>query len=146
MGAPAGSPHPSVEPRMPGPRRRRGRPLFAVMAAFSEQHRFRLDLPARRGKRQARPARLSIRVAKVRICRPGPCSDPNAPPEIELSAIEVREIDPPAGEDPIHWRLMTTHEVETVAQALIVIGWYRQRWHVEQLFRTVKRQGIDIEE
>jgi hypothetical protein len=123
-----------------------GGTLFAVMAAFPEQHRFRLDLPARRGKRQARQARLSVRFGKVRICRPGPCSDPNAPPEIELFAIEIREIDPPAGEDPIHWRLMTTHEVETVKQAVTIIGWYRQRWHVEQLFRTVKRQGIDIEE
>ena len=27
-----------------------------------------------------------------------------------------------------------------------MIGWYRQRWHIEQLFRTVKRQGIGLEQ
>jgi hypothetical protein len=116
------------------------------MVAFPEQHRFTLDLPARPGKRQARQARLAVRFGRVRVCRPKNCSDPKAPAEIELSAIEVRELAPPAGEDPIHWRLLTTHAVETIAQALTVIGWYRQRWHIEQLFRTVKRQGLDIEE
>jgi hypothetical protein len=62
-----------------------------------------------------------------------------------LSAIEVSEIDPPPGEQPITWRLLSTHDVETVEQALRLIGWYRQRWHIEQLFRTVKSQGLDIE-
>jgi hypothetical protein len=115
------------------------------MAAFPEQHRFTLDLQARPGKRQARQARLSVRFGKVCICRPKSCSDPKAPAEIELSAIEVREINPPSGEEPIYWRLLSTRDVKTVEQALILIGWYRQRWHIEQLFRTVKRQGLDIE-
>ncbi len=123
-----------------------GGTLFATMAALAERHRFTLDLPARPGKRQARQARLSVRFGKIVVCRPTSCSDPQAPRQIELSAVEVREIDPPAGEAPILWRLLTTHEVETVEQALTVIGWYRQRWHIEQLFRTVKRQGLDIED
>jgi hypothetical protein len=42
--------------------------------------------------------------------------------------------------------LLTTHPVETVDQALTVIGWYRLRWHIEQLFRTLKRQGLRVEE
>jgi len=42
--------------------------------------------------------------------------------------------------------VLSTHTVETVAQALAVIGWYRLRWHIEQLFRTLKRQGLRIEE
>jgi hypothetical protein len=120
--------------------------LFAMMAAFPEQHRFTLDLPARPGKRQARQARLTVRFGTVGIQRPKSCSDRNAPPEIALFAIEVREPNPPAGEEPICWRLLTTHDVDTVEQALTAIGWYRQRWHIEQLFRTVKRQGLDIED
>jgi hypothetical protein len=120
--------------------------LFAILAGFAEAHRYMLDLPARPGKRSARQACMAVRFGRVRICRPGNCSDRNAPREIELFAIEVRELNPPAGEKAICWRLLTTHAVESVAQALTVIGWYRLRWHIEQLFRTLKRQGLGIEQ
>lgn len=122
-----------------------GGKLFAVLAHLPEAHRFTLDLPARPGKRGARTAHMAVRFGRVRICRPVNCSDRNAPPEIELYAIEVRELNPPPG-DAVCWRLLTTHPVESVEQALTVIGWYRQRWHVEQLFRTLKRQGLRIEQ
>ncbi|HKU07582.1 MAG TPA: IS4 family transposase [Bradyrhizobium sp.] len=121
--------------------------LFAAMGAFPEIHRYEIDLPARPNKeRSARRAKLAVRVGRIRIRRPGNCSDPAAPAEIELSAIEVREIDAVPGEEPILWRLLTTHGSETVAQALAVIGWYCMRWNIEQLFRTLKRQGLGIEQ
>jgi len=120
--------------------------LFATLAGFAEAHRYTLDLPARPGKRSARQARMTVRFGRVRIRRPAACSDPAAPGEIELFAIEVRELNPPPGEEQIVWRLLTTHTVESVEQALTVIGWYRLRWHIEQLFRTLKRQGLGIEE
>jgi hypothetical protein len=122
-----------------------GRRLFATMAQLPEAHRFTLDLPAQPGKRGARTARMAVRFGRIRICRPAACSDRNAPAEIELYAIEVRELNPPPG-DAICWRLLTTHPVESVEQALTVIGWYRARWHIEQLFRTLKRQGLRIEQ
>lgn len=123
-----------------------GGTLFAAMAEFPERHSYTLDLPARPGKRQARRAHLAVRFGRVRICRPKSCSDRDAPEEIELSAIEVIERNPPPNETPVHWRLLTTHAVDTVEQAMTVVGWYRQRWHIEQLFRTVKSQGLKIEE
>jgi hypothetical protein len=83
-----------------------GGTLFAAMADLPEKHRFKLDLPARPGKRQARQrqarqASLTVRFGRVRICRSQSCSDRTAAPEIELSAIEVSESNPPAGETPI---------------------------------------------
>jgi hypothetical protein len=119
--------------------------LFATMSQLPEKHRFTLDIPARPGKRGARKANMAVRFGRVRIRRPGSCTDPNAPHEIELSVIEVRELNPPPG-DAICWRLLTTHVVETVEQALTVIGWYRMRWNIEQLFRTLKRQGLRVEQ
>jgi hypothetical protein len=120
--------------------------LFKTMDGFVESHRYLLEVAERPGKRTARLAWMAVRFGRVRIRRPGNCSDPNAPEEIELSAVEVRELNPPPGEQQIIWRLLTTHTVESVMQALAVIGWYRQRWHIEQLFRTLKRQGLRIEE
>lgn len=120
--------------------------LFAALAGFAEAHRYVVELRARPGKRSARQACMAVRFGRVRIGRPGNCSDPSASEEIELFAVEVRELDAPRGEKPIVWRLVTTHTVESVAQALTVIGWYRLRWHIEQLFRTLKRQGLRVEE
>jgi Transposase DDE domain len=123
-----------------------GGSLFPTLASFPEAHRYVLDVSAQPGKRSARQACITVRFGTVRIRRPATCSDQNAPKEIELYALEAREFDPPAGEKPINWRLLTTHPVESVAQALQVIRWYRLRWHIEQLFRTIKRQGLGIEQ
>lgn len=120
--------------------------LFATLAKLPQGHRFTLDVQERPRKRAARQAIMGVRFGRVRIRRPTSCSDRNASAEIDLSAIEVRELNPPPGEKQILWRLLTTHTVETVEQALTVIGWYRQRWHIEQLFRTLKRQGLRVEE
>jgi Transposase DDE domain len=123
-----------------------GGSLFPTLAGFPEAHRYMLDVSAQPGKRSARVACMSVRFGSIRILRPGCCSDPNAPKEIELFAVEARELNPPPNEKSICWRLVTTHRVETVGQALQVIGWYRLRWHIEQLFRTLKRQGLGIEQ
>ena len=123
-----------------------GGSLFPTLAGFPEAHRYTLDLTAQPGKRSARQACMVVRFGPVRIRRPASCSDPDAPEEIELFAVEARELNPPAGEKLVCWRLVTTHRVESVAQALQVIGWYRLRWHIEQLFRTLKRQGLGIEQ
>jgi len=48
-------------------------------------------------------------------------------------------------EDAIDWTLLTTHEVNTTEDAELIVGWYKQRWQIEQLFRTLKSQGLDIE-
>jgi hypothetical protein len=119
--------------------------LFPALTQLPEAHRFTLDLPARPGKRGARTAHMTVRFGRIRIRRPRNCSDRDAPPEIELSGIEVRELNPPPG-DAICWRLLTTHAVDSVEQAITVIAWYRLRWHIEQLFRTLKRQGLRIEQ
>lgn len=123
-----------------------GERLFAALAGLAEAHRYTLELPSRPGKRSGRTACLAVRFKRIRIQRPKNCSDAAAPAEIELSAIEVRELDAPKGEEPVLWRLLTTHPVESVAQALEVIRWYRLRWNIEQLFRTLKRQGLGLEQ
>lgn len=117
--------------------------LFDIAATWPVQHRFELEVRAQPG-RPARTADVAVRFGEVIIKRPGNCSDPTAAPQLTLRLVEVKEIDPAVAE-PIHWRLLTTHAVTTVAQALQIVVWYRQRWHIEQLFRTCKSQGLDLE-
>ncbi len=98
----------------------------------------------RRG-RTARDALLTVRRARVRIQRPDNLSAHDYPPSVQLYAVEAKEVNPPPGEDPIHWRLLTTHEVVCLEQALQVIQWYCWRWRIEQLFATLKQAGLNLE-
>jgi len=95
--------------------------------------------------RAAREAWLAVRFTPVTLCRPRKVSVQGYPQTVTLSAVEAREVNPPAGEAPIHWRLLTTHPVNTLEQALQVIQWYRWRWRIEQLFAILKRVGLDLE-
>ncbi|MFT5893069.1 MAG: hypothetical protein ACI9Y7_003188, partial [Dokdonia sp.] len=65
----------------------------------------------------------------------------------KLYAIEAREIthNLPKDQDPILWRIITTHPVDTLEQAQQCIAWYKQRWLIEELFRVMKTKGFKIE-
>jgi hypothetical protein len=120
-----------------------GGTLFGIADTWPVQHRLELEVRAQPG-RPARTTKVAVRFGEVTVKRPNNCSDPAAAPQLTLRLVEVKEIDP-AVEEPIHWRLLTTHAVATVAQALQIVAWYRERWQIEQLFRTCKSQGLDIE-
>jgi Transposase DDE domain len=124
-----------------------GGKLYEWLDAQPVQGHHEFDVPARAGKRSAHRARLSVRFGRVTIKRPNNCSDPSAPKQIELSVIEVKELTGSVigNEAPIHWRLLSTHPITCLEDALRCVDWYRQRWHIEQLFRTLKKQGLKIE-
>jgi hypothetical protein len=119
--------------------------LFATLDEWPEATRYEVDLPARPGKRGARRAVLAVRFGEVEICRPKTCSDRTTPRNVRLTAIDVREVKAPRGEEPIHWRLLTTHTVDDFVKARQVIAWYSLRRNIEQLFRILKSQGLDVE-
>jgi Transposase DDE domain len=106
-----------------------------------------ITLPAGPG-RKARQAVLALRARPVRIRAPKRTPSAGAPAmadEVALWFVEAREVDPPEQVSPAHWLLLTTHAVPNLAAARLVTGFYRQRWTIEQLFRTLKTKGFDIE-
>jgi Transposase DDE domain len=121
--------------------------LYSWLGAQPIQGSYMLKLQARAGKREQHQALMHVRFAKTRIMRPKGCSDKAASASLDIWAIEVREdASTVVGqEDAIHWRLLTTHPVECLEQAMQCVQWYCQRWHIEQTFRTLKRQGLDVE-
>jgi hypothetical protein len=118
--------------------------LFARADALPEAGRTKLNLPAKPGRR-AREAILAVRFTKVELARPKNGVRWGLPPTIGVTLVDVREIGTPAGEPAVHWRLLTTHAVTNLEQALDIADLYRRRWAIEQLFRTLKTQGFDIE-
>lgn len=99
-----------------------------------------------RANRRPRQAKVSIRFGSVLLKRPRNTIEQDLPDSIAVNAIEIIEPRPPRNAEPLHWILMTTHDVKTLADAWRVVGWYRQRWTIEQFFRTLKRQGLRIED
>ena len=96
--------------------------------------------------RAARTAVLSVRFGQITLRHP-PAGRAGgaAPAPIVLSYVDLCEETPPPGTPPVHWRLLTTLPVQTVAQAIAVGERYAKRWTIEEVFRTMKRKGFDIE-
>ena len=103
-----------------------------------------LEADARRGQ-AAREALLIVRTARVQLRRPNNLRTQDYAKGLWVYAVEALEVSPPPGVKPIHWRLLTTHEVVCLEQALRVIQWYCWRWRIEQLFAALKTAGLNLE-
>lgn len=62
----------------------------------------------------------------------------------EVTAILAREINAPAGVEPIEWRLLTNEGLTTLDELVERIEWYRKRWLAEIFFRILK-SGCRVE-
>jgi hypothetical protein len=100
------------------------------------------DLPAGRG-RSARRVVQSLRAARVPLRAPYRPDKKLAP--VEVTAILAREDNPPAGEDPIEWLLLTNLPVESLEDACEKVQWYLCRWQIEVFFRILK-SGCKVEQ
>lgn len=124
-----------------------GTTLFSQPAGWKELGRETIVVPAAHGRR-ARPVVLALRAGLVTLRRPKRNTAAEAvqlPDTVTLTLVEAREVDPPAGSESVLWRLLTSHTVRRFAEARRITGFYRQRWTIEQLFRTMKTKGFDIE-
>lgn len=95
--------------------------------------------------RQERAAKIQVRFTPIML--QAPLDQQATTPSVQLWAVEALESADtvPQGEEPVHWRLITTHEITSPQEAMKIIRWYEMRWMVEELFRLLKTQGFNIE-
>ena len=131
----------------------KGRPkLFAAMSAGEPDGRLDIEVPGlvarpKSSRKKARPAR-SKRVAACELrfrslTLPATAAAAGADP-VPVSGVHVVETAPPEGEDPVQWFLLTTLDVRTAADAAEIVGFYLQRWKIEDWFRVLK-SGCRVE-
>jgi hypothetical protein len=96
----------------------------------------------RRTQRDARIAEVEVRATTVTL-RP-PFRPDRKLPEVTISIVLVEERNPPKGEEPIQWLLITTLPIETVEQVQLIVQYYCVRWQIEIYFRTLK-SGCRVE-
>jgi len=123
-----------------------GGTLFKAAEGFAVAATRTIKLPARQPDRAARTATVEMRFGEVEICRPRDERDRSLAQTVRLRLVEVQEVDPPDGVEPLHWRLLTTHDVADAEKAWQIVGWYQARWVIEQLFRVTKSQGLQLED
>lgn len=123
--------------------------LGAALAHASICFEQTVEVAARRGARppQARKkhppraqraAHLRIAARQVTFRRPGDLRDCDLPPGLTVNVVRAWEEAPPADQEPIEWRLVTTEPIATATQVRQVIDWYRTRWLIEEYFKCVK--------
>lgn len=96
-------------------------------------------------KRRARQTIVSVRFCTVTL-RPPWRPQQKKLPSITLTAVLVREDDPPADlQEPIEWLLLTNTTVKDFSQATQVIEWYCCRWQIE-VFHKIIKSGCRVED
>jgi hypothetical protein len=114
-------------------------------AALPEQARQTISVPGTINQ-PAREATVALRFGAVSLARPLHTADKHLPAAVALWVVDVAELSPPERAEPVHWRLLTTHPVSTLEQARQIVAWYRMRWIIEQVFRSLKTHCLRIED
>ena len=97
----------------------------------------------RRQPRQSREAEVVVRAARVTL-RPPWRPDRKLPP-VTVNVVLVSEVNPPPGDEPVEWLLLTSLPIDCVEQVRQIIQYYCVRWMIEIFFRVLK-SGCRVEE
>ena len=97
----------------------------------------------RRQPRQSRKTEVAVRAAHVTL-RPPWRPDRKLPP-VAVNVVLVSEVNPPPGDTPIEWLLLTSLPIDSLEQVRQIIQHYCVRWMIEIFFRVLKA-GCRVEE
>jgi len=119
--------------------------LLDKMHSCEIQHSYEIEIKGNKS-RKSRVACIDLRFTTVEIKRPGSTiGDYQASVQMQCIYVVEQAHTVPKGEEPIEWRLLTSHQVDSIEQAMQCVQWYRSRWYIEELFRLLKTQGLNIE-
>lgn len=97
----------------------------------------------RKQPRSARTAEVTIQATEVTLRGPKRVGGEKLA-DVKVNAVLVRETDPPAGEEPVEWLLLTSLPITSFKKICLVIDYYCCRWTIEIYFRVLK-SGCGVE-
>lgn len=123
--------------------------LVATVAAAPMRFRREVNLSARQTakgpesrrthpERRVRTAQLSVSTTQVALRKATSTFDGALPDWISVNVVRVWEPNPPAGQEPVEWRLLTSEPIETQEQIESIVDDYRARWLIEEFFKALK--------
>jgi hypothetical protein len=84
-----------------------------------------------------RTATLELKWTHLEIAAPRVALKKSWTP-LKLYALMAREIDPPAGVEPIEWVLITDWKIQSLKMARRLVRWYGLRWGIECWHQVLK--------
>jgi len=112
--------------------------LMSVLSEQSPAGSYEMSLRDEDGK--SHQAKIEVRFGVLQLLgqrRKGGAFEGKLP-NLKVYGVLAREVDPPAGYEPIEWCLITSLPVNTFEEATQVIGYYEKRWHIECFHKALK--------
>jgi hypothetical protein len=103
------------------------------------------EVPVRRPQ-EAIPVRVAcvaVRYTSVVLHPPAYYAKGTYPP-IHIQVVEAQEVEAPPGCEPLHWVLLTSLPVESLADAMECVRLYSLRWLIER-YHFILKSGYGIE-
>jgi hypothetical protein len=121
-----------------------GRLLFLTLSSSPVRGKVTVEVGARPGQKP-RQAECQVYYQRVKLRPPQqrPANQPKLAPVV-LSAILIKEVNPPAQVEALEWFLLTTVEITSFEQACQFSDYYACRWIIER-FHFVLKSGCQIE-
>lgn len=94
--------------------------------------------------RQKRTACLQVSITALQILPSQTPRGESGTDPLPVWVVRAWEPNPPVGEEPVDWSLLTNVRVKTLAEAQQVIDWYTARWMIEEYHKAMKT-GCGIE-
>ena len=114
-----------------------------VLELSARETKVKMKSHSRNGTRAARQATVSVRATTVTLRAPWRF-DRQLTDQV-VNVVLVEETNPPEGEVPVQWILLTTLPIDSSDAVRQIVAWYCERWGIEVYFRTLK-SGCRIEE
>jgi hypothetical protein len=116
--------------------------LKAVAAQAPVLGQMKVEVRARAGQ-SARTAIVEVRACPVQL--QGPWRPGGQQPDLSVNVVEAREVDAPAGVEPLHWLLLTSLPCTKWMQVRRIVARYGARWWVEEYHKALK-SGAGVED
>lgn len=96
-----------------------------------------IDVPPRPGQ-AGRSATVSLAWSQVELRVPVQPRGEAREASLTSWVVCVREVDPPAGTEPVEWILLTNVPTTCLEEATERIAWYERRWMIEEYHKALK--------
>ena len=120
-----------------------GRKLHGVARKLPTLGERTLEVSANAGQ-QARTAQVRVAAGPVQLQAPHVRYGEHSRQPLSAWVVHVKELQPPAGQEPLEWILLTNIPTENKAQAWERVDWYQCRPIVEE-FHKAQKTGCGME-